>query len=40
MGSESAERSGIQVNIVMEFDGMMDWTNYTYEDGRLKRREE
>jgi hypothetical protein len=38
--SERDKKSGIQVNIVFEYDGKMDWTNYYYKDGELKRREE
>ena len=34
MDSESAEKSGVQVNIIIDDE----WINYIYEDGKLKRR--
>ena len=38
MDGKRDKESGIQVNIVIEYDGKMDWTNYIYKDGKLIRR--
>ena len=37
MDRESVETGGTQVNIVIEFDDYINWTNYIYKNGEIKR---